>query len=125
MKPIVAIIPLAFFLFSCASTGYDKITDPTENETISVPIVEERLISNEIRKKLGISETDLLIAMQEGKTVVFVSEKFKTNRTERPPLGKKFVNLVTIVETRNSPTCYFFSDFGYAFYYPSPDCPHD
>ena len=132
MRILLSTILLTICTGCVTAGGYDKPghdhdkPDPggTNNN------FEERVIPDEIRDKLGLKPNDMLIGMSHNKTILYVSDKFKSktpdkNNEKESPLGKTLASEVRIFETHNSPSCFWYRDgWGNQRFWPVPDCPH-
>lgn len=118
-------------LFGCAavqSGGVDKPDRPSKiivkpGETING--LEQRYISPALWKKLGLSDRSMLLAMEKGKTIIFVSDGLKSPRHAKNvfPKGRKLINEIRVLQTQNSPNCFSYWDGeGNEKWWPK-DCP--
>lgn len=118
-------------LFGCAAVqSGDKPDRPPRydvkpGETING--LEQRYISPELWKKLGLGDRAMLIAMEKGKSIIFTSGGLRSPKHAKNvfPKGRKLVNEIRILQTRNSPDCFSYRDGeGNEKWWPK-DCPRD
>jgi len=91
---------------------------------------EERVIPDDLRKQLGLEPTDVLIGMSHKKSILFVSDKYKSKSADKHnekelPAEKTLGNVITVYEMHDSPSCFWYWDiWGNRRFWPVPDCPH-
>jgi hypothetical protein len=127
-----SIIYLALtMLFGCAavqSGGVDKPDRPSKyvvkpGKTING--LEHRYVSPALWEKLGLGDRTILVAMEKGKSIIFVSDGLKNSKHVENsfPKDRKLINEIQLLQTHNSPDCFSYRDGeGNQKWWPK-DCP--
>ena len=134
MKKSSIIYLVLLTLFGCATvqSGGDKgYADKPKRDIVkpgkTINSLEERYISSALWKKLGLGERSMLLGLEKGKAIIFVSDGLQqVNRTKNAfPKGRKLESEIQLIQTHNSPSCISYRDsWGNERWWPR-DCPRD
>jgi hypothetical protein len=121
MKAHHSLTLIALLLAGCSNNPAPLVTDTTHKG------LEIRLLSDELRKQLGVGPDDLVSSVtSDGKTILYAApgREFKFVEQE-PPSDLKTINRITILVTPKASTeCKYYGDgFGNKVWYPKPPCP--
>jgi len=89
--------------------------------------LEKRYISPDLWEKLGLGDRTMLVAIEKGKRIIFVSDGLQQLKhvDNAFPKGRKLASEIQLIQTYNSPPCTSYRDSGGSEGWWPKDCPRD
>ena len=130
LQALILAIPAAAADPEGSTAAYEQAKQCPDPELAAFP-PEARPLSTEVRREvLGVGPDDFVMAITEKGPIIYCTEKGCPKDPglhgpgSRFPAGKKVFQFIEILETRSSPSCYWYRDGnGHTRWVPSPPCP--